>query len=485
VISIDEPFVDSAAPNADAAKNGRGLVLKKKFIKLNISPDKSIIFGECQGSGKTPYGCSCDFIRPGAPTYRCSCPSRQFPCKHAIGLMYAYVQNEKAFNIADVPEDLQNKREKIVARAEKKKQPESVPKQVNKAALAKKIKVQLEGIDLLEQLTIELARLGIGNMNAKLASTIESRAKQLGDAYLPGAQNALHAYTSLFSDDSGKFNDKISASVREAIYTDALEQLSRLNALIKHGRAYLEKRLDDPELKPEIESPIAAWLGHAWQLNELREAGLARVNAELLQLAFNSHDDIARREFVDTGIWVELSSGSVLTTKTYRPYKAAKFIKSEDSFFQIAQVPMLSIYPGDLNARCRWDEMIPRPTTKEDFQLVHKVAADDFSVLAKTIKNNLKGPLSEKQPVCLLRFRTIGLIQDVFVIEDKSGNRFSLTDRGMAEEPSSVGLLRLVPADAIKDQVLVGRFRHDMDRCQLEVKPLSIVTDAEVIRLTL
>ena len=31
VISIDESFVDAAAPNADTAKNGRGLVLKKKF----------------------------------------------------------------------------------------------------------------------------------------------------------------------------------------------------------------------------------------------------------------------------------------------------------------------------------------------------------------------------------------------------------------------------------------------------------------------
>ena len=485
VISIDESFVDSAAPNAEAAKNGRSLVLKKKYLQLNISGDSSILFGECQGSGKDPYRCSCDFIRPGAPTYRCSCPSRQFPCKHSIGLMYAYVQNASSFKTAEVPEDLQSKREKVVARAEKHKEAPAGPKQVNKAALAKKIKMQLEGINLLEELTIELARIGIGNMNAKLASTIESRAKQLGDAYLPGAQNALHAYTSLFSDGSGKFDDKAPSSVREAIYSDALDQLGRLNALVKQGRAYLEKRLEDPELKPEIESPIAAWLGHAWQLSELKEAGLTQENAELMQLAFNSHDDLARREFVDTGIWVELATGKVLTTKTYRPYKAAKFIKSEDSFFQIAQVPMLCIYPGDFNARCRWEEMIPRPTTRADFEKVRKASSSDFAALAKSVKNNLKGPLSEKQPVCLLQFKTLGIIEGVYVIEDKAGNRFSLNDRGMAEEPSSVELLRLVPAEAIRDQVLVGRFRHDLDRCRLEVKPLSIVTECEVIRLTL
>ena len=31
MIPIDEAYVDAAAPNADAAKNGRGLVLKNKF----------------------------------------------------------------------------------------------------------------------------------------------------------------------------------------------------------------------------------------------------------------------------------------------------------------------------------------------------------------------------------------------------------------------------------------------------------------------
>ncbi len=95
MISIDEASVDSAAPNAEAAKNGRGLVLKNKFVKLHITEDETLLFGECEGSGKEPYRCSCDFLRPESPTHRCSCPSRQFPCKHCLGLMYAYVQGKK------------------------------------------------------------------------------------------------------------------------------------------------------------------------------------------------------------------------------------------------------------------------------------------------------------------------------------------------------------------------------------------------------
>jgi hypothetical protein len=190
MIAIDEAAVDAAAPNAEAAKNGRGLVLKSKFVKLHISADETILFGECQGSGKEPYQCSSDFARPDQPTHRCTCPSRQFPCKHCLGLMYAYVQGKK-FATAEVPEDLQAKRDKVQARVEKKQADADKPKQVDKTALAKKIKAQLEGINVLEKLTFDLVRLGIGNMNAKLAREMEEQAKQLGNAWSPARWPAL------------------------------------------------------------------------------------------------------------------------------------------------------------------------------------------------------------------------------------------------------------------------------------------------------
>jgi len=181
MISIDEAFIEAAAPNADAAKNGRGLVLKGKFLQLHQSADATLLFGHCQGSGKQPYLCSADFAVPEAPVYRCTCPSRQFPCKHSLGLLFAFVQG-KPFAPAEVPDELAAKREKVQERAEKKKVEADKPKTVNKAALAKKIKAQLAGVDLLEKLTFDLVRLGIGNMNAKTAREIEEQAKQLGNA---------------------------------------------------------------------------------------------------------------------------------------------------------------------------------------------------------------------------------------------------------------------------------------------------------------
>ena len=39
MITLDERYVESAAPNADAVKNGRALLLKGKFKSLHVDPD--------------------------------------------------------------------------------------------------------------------------------------------------------------------------------------------------------------------------------------------------------------------------------------------------------------------------------------------------------------------------------------------------------------------------------------------------------------
>ena len=479
---FDESFVDATAPNAEAAKNGRGLILKKKFNSLNISPDGDLLFGECQGSGKVPYQCSTDFARPEQPTFRCTCPSRQFPCKHSLGLMYAFAQ-KKPFTEAEPPADLQAKREKLAVRKEKQAEEATKPKQVNVAALGKKVKAQLDGIDTLAKLTNDLVRIGIGNMNAKLASQMEEQAKRLGDAYLPGARTALFGYTRLFADEDGKFEGN--AAKNERIYTEAFDQLGRLNAIIKQGRAHLTKQSEDPNLAPPTDSAIAAWLGHAWQLSELKAAGLVEPDSELVQLAFNSHYDAAREEFIDTGIWMHLGNGRVRVTQTLRPIKALKHIKSEDSFFAVAQVKELCVYPGSVNPRIRWDGMLQRPLEPKDLKTVRSHGKTDFAATVKEVKAALRAPLADRMPIFALNFKTLGKVGGDFVMEDAKGERLVLTDTGMAEEPASCAMLHLLPKGTFAGNTLVGRFRHDLDTRLLRVKPLSIVTESAVVRLTL
>lgn len=271
---------------------------------------------------------------------------------------------------------------------------------------------------------------------------------------------------------------------REAIYSQALDQLTRLHAIIKQGREYLNKRAADPELAPDTSSTIAAWLGHAWHLSELREAGLVQQNVELIQLAFHTHDSVARGEYVDTGIWMNLGTGKIQFTQTFRPYAAVKYIKSEDSFFMVAQVPELCVYPGEVNPRVRWEGMTPRPVEKSDLAKVRSFAAGEFATLVKEVKTHLKSPLAEKNPVFALNFQQIGQIENQYVVEDAKGERLVLTDHGMSEEPKTCHLLGLLPPELFSKQTLVARFHHDLDTRKLRIKPLAIVTESQVVRLT-
>ncbi|MGC4003145.1 MAG: hypothetical protein QM811_08425 [Pirellulales bacterium] len=252
---------------------------------------------------------------------------------------------------------------------------------------------------------------------------MEDKAKQLGDAYLPGAQAALHRYTTLFR-AIGETAAPSKTTPAEAVYSEALDELCRLHATVKQGRAYFKRRLDDPDLKPEIDSGIAAWLGHAWQLAELKAAGLVQTDAELMQLAFNSHDDVARREFVETGVWMNLTTGRIHITQNFRPYKAAKYIKSDDSFFQIAQIPELYVYPGDVNPRIRWEGMTTRRLESQDFQRVRESAHDGFAAVVKEIKSGSKSPLADKQPIHALRFARIGRVGESLVVENCARRAF-------------------------------------------------------------
>ena len=74
--------VQGLAPDAASAKAGLGLAGPRKWV--SIGREDNALWGECQGSGKTPYRSQVD-LTDGAS--KCSCPSRKFPCKHSLGLL--------------------------------------------------------------------------------------------------------------------------------------------------------------------------------------------------------------------------------------------------------------------------------------------------------------------------------------------------------------------------------------------------------------
>ncbi|GAA0369488.1 SWIM zinc finger family protein [Microbispora corallina] len=69
-------------PDAASQRAAAGVSAPGKWSGAGALP--GVVWGECKGSGATPYRACVDL---GEPAYRCSCPSRKFPCKHALGLL--------------------------------------------------------------------------------------------------------------------------------------------------------------------------------------------------------------------------------------------------------------------------------------------------------------------------------------------------------------------------------------------------------------
>ena len=199
---VTEQQILALAPNPAAASNGRKISQKGGFVRLEKSADDTFYLGECTGSGKSNYITTADYIDPKAPVFRCSCPSRQFPCKHSLALLYEMMAG-KSFTVCEIPEDILKKREKKQSRdakAQEKEQGGAAESQstehtekkkaasarAGKAARARKIKKQLEGLALTARLLRELLRAGLGTMGGTALDTYRQLSKQLGDYYLPG-----------------------------------------------------------------------------------------------------------------------------------------------------------------------------------------------------------------------------------------------------------------------------------------------------------
>ena len=70
------------APDASSQRAATGLARLSSWSGAGAAGD--LVWGLCAGSGKQPYQIVVDLT---GPAYKCSCPSRKFPCKHALALL--------------------------------------------------------------------------------------------------------------------------------------------------------------------------------------------------------------------------------------------------------------------------------------------------------------------------------------------------------------------------------------------------------------
>lgn len=160
--------VRSLAPDPGAARAGEGLANRRHWSSTGRS-DRAA-WGLCQGSGANPYQVTVDF---GGPAFKCTCPSRKFPCKHGLGLMFLLATDAAAFPVQATPPTWaadwlatrSAKAEAAEARAEAKAEaaegaPAAVDANREKRIRAREKKVDAGLVDL-ERWLQDLARRGL------------------------------------------------------------------------------------------------------------------------------------------------------------------------------------------------------------------------------------------------------------------------------------------------------------------------------------
>lgn len=189
-MSLSMEGVLALAPDESSAKAARGLLAPAGWPSLGANA--AAVWGECKGSGAKPYQTQVDLA---GPAFRCSCPSRKFPCKHGLALLMLHVQQQNLFEAADAPawvDEWLNSRQEKAQKKEERQQAAVAPDP--QAALKREAqrwtRIEQAAQDLQRWLADQLAR-GLGAQQGEALKAWQTMSARLVDAQVPGLAQRL------------------------------------------------------------------------------------------------------------------------------------------------------------------------------------------------------------------------------------------------------------------------------------------------------
>lgn len=246
-MNLSEEQILALAPDDSSRKSGKDLATPNKWVSKG--GNDVALWGECQGSGSKPYQTQVDLSNL---AFKCSCPSRKFPCKHGLGLLLLRARQPNEFVTTDPPawvtEWLSKRTEKEEKKAEKKDKP------VDEAAQARRQQARQQKVaDGLEELKVfikDIIRHGMHSLPEKGSAFWENMARRMIDAQAPGLATQLNAIA-----DINFF--------KEGWQTQCLDQLLKLYLIIQ---GY--KNIDT--LQPALQQDIRSLIGFPQNQDELK-----------------------------------------------------------------------------------------------------------------------------------------------------------------------------------------------------------------------
>ena len=186
------------APDGKAAAAARRLATPAPWS--DVGATDVLVFGSCQGSGRVPYQVAVDLEEP---AFRCTCPSRKFPCKHALALLMLWADGGGSVaDVGRVPEHAGEWSASRAARSERAKAKVEAP--VDLEAQAKRLAARIErmsgGLADLELWLTDLVRSGLASARAQPVSFWDQAAARLVDAQMPALAGRVRNLASVSVD---------------------------------------------------------------------------------------------------------------------------------------------------------------------------------------------------------------------------------------------------------------------------------------------
>ncbi|WP_345049700.1 DUF5691 domain-containing protein [Hymenobacter glaciei] len=225
MISFTEAQALALITDPGTLKRGQELLKPTKWANLGRTDISA--WGDCAGSGSKPYLTGIDLTEP---AFKCSCPSRVFPCKHGAGLLLLMARQPELFGSNTPPAWLNEWLEKRQQTQEKKAE-KPAPKALKAVAVSadaetpgsapaldgptesdgtdkslvaaipavdsKRLGRMAAGAEELVSWLEDLLRAGLAALDKQPATFWENQAARLVDNQLPGLASTVRELATL------------------------------------------------------------------------------------------------------------------------------------------------------------------------------------------------------------------------------------------------------------------------------------------------
>jgi hypothetical protein len=385
------------APDQRSVKAARALTSLRTWSELGCTD--ALVFGKCQGSGKQPYQVTVDLT---GPAYRCTCPSRKFPCKHGLALLLLWVEHGDAVGEAAAAADFAGEWAADRARrtaAERAKagngqgSGEVADPEARARRQAEREATMSAGIDELELWLGDLVRQGLATARRQPYAFWNEMASRLVDSQMPGLAERVREV-------SGRI-----AGRRD--WADVL--LTEVGRWQLAVRAWRERRALDPDLLADLR----VFLG--WHRRGDEVAGFPRL-ADQWIVAGVRQDELERIVSQRTWLYGESTGRWVLLLDFAAAGGTLRTAQTVGSVVDDA----VAVYPG---------ADPPRAALSEQHEVVGTGALPPAASVAATVDQMsawlAANPWRERLPVALADVVALA-DQGRWWLQDPAGDRLPL-----------------------------------------------------------